>query len=70
LVLRKRGTKRIRKAGTQEKMIPELLLSSFNFARESFCLEFFLFRVKRNRSLKPAEKFPPNNRSQMSGNPV
>ena len=35
------------------------------YARRKFCLDFFLFGVKRNRSLKPAEQFPPTSQSNV-----
>jgi hypothetical protein len=39
-------------------------------ANGKFCLAKKIFGVKRNRSLKLAEKVFRNHRSQMSGNPV
>ena len=35
------------------------------YARRKFCLDFFLFGVKRNRSLKLAEQFPPTSQSNV-----
>jgi hypothetical protein len=34
-------------------------------ANRKFCLEKFNFRVKRSRSLKRAEKFPPTSQSNV-----
>ena len=35
------------------------------YTQGKFCLEFFQFSVKQNRSLKPAEKFPPSSQSNV-----
>src|SRR5665213_2505862 len=56
------------KLGMQESRKKQFLNSCFPylfFGRESFCLEFFLFSVKRNRSLKPAETFPQQSQSNV-----